>query len=105
MEALWNAPRGSSQAAELELWATLIDAYEREHHPLPSPDPVEAIRFRVEQMGLKPDELAKIMGGRSRVSEVFNRRRPLSVSMMRSLNRYLHVPAESLLAGPSAKVR
>ena len=105
VEALWDAPKGSAQAEELELWAALIEAYEEKHHPLPAPDPIEAVKFRMEQMGLKPSDLAKFLGGRGRVSEVLNRKRPLSVNMMRSLYQNLHVPAESLLAEPSAKYR
>ena len=105
VEALWDAPKGSSQAEDLELWATLIEAYEEKHHPIPVPDPVGAIAFRMDQMGLKPADLAKFLGGRSRVSEVLNRKRPLSVAMMRSLYQNLHIPAESLLAEPPAKYR
>jgi HTH-type transcriptional regulator / antitoxin HigA len=105
VEALWDSPKGSSQAEDLELWATLIEAYEEKHHPIPVPDPIEAIAFRMDQMGLKPADLAKFLGGRSRVSEVLNRKRPLSVAMMRSLYQNLHIPAESLLAEPPAKYR
>jgi len=105
VEVLWGSPKGSSRAEELELWAALIEAYEEKHHPIPDPDPVEAIAFRMDQMGLKPADLAKLLGGRSRVSEVLNRKRPLSVAMMRSLYQNLHIPAESLLAEPSAKYR
>jgi len=102
VEALWDAPKGSRQADELEHWAILIEAYEQKHHPIAPPDPVEAIKFRMDQMGLKTSDLAKLLGGRNRVSEVLNRKRPLSLAMMRSLYQNLHVPAESLLAEPSA---
>lgn len=85
VEALWDSPKGSSQAEELELWAALIEAYEEKHHSIPDPDPIEAVKFRMEQLGLKPTDLAKYLGGRGRVSEVLNRKRPLSVSMMRTL--------------------
>jgi HTH-type transcriptional regulator / antitoxin HigA len=105
VEALWDAPKGSALAEELELWAALVEAYEDKHHPVPAPDPIEAVKFRMEQMGLKPSDMAKILGGRGRVSEVLNRKRPLSVNMMRNLYQHLHVPAESLLAEPSAKYR
>ena len=100
VEALWDAPKGSDRADELELWATLVEAYESKHYPIPNPDPIDAVKFRMEQMGLKPTDLAKYLGGRGRVSEVLNRKRPLSVNMMRSLYQNLHVPAESLLAEP-----
>ena len=105
VEALWEAPKGSVQADELELWATLVNAYEIKHYPIPDPDPIDAVKFRMEQMGLKPTDLAKYLGGRGRVSEVLNRKRPLSVNMMRSLYQNLHVPAESLLAEPKAVYR
>ena len=105
VDAFWDSPKGSTRAAELELWAALIEGYEREHYPILDPDPVEAIKFRMDQMGLKPTDLGKFLGGRNRVSEVLNRKRPLSVSMMRSLYQNLHIPAESLLAEPSAKYR
>ncbi len=105
IEDLMRAPKTSSRNEELDLWATLVEAYEKIHYPIADPDPIEAIKFRMDQMGLRPADLAKLLGGRSRVSEVLNRKRPLSVSMMRSLYRELHVPAESLLAEPSAKYR
>jgi len=105
VEELWDAPKGSGKAEELEHWAILIEAYEDEHYPILESDPIEAIKFRMDQMGLKPTDLAKFLGGRNRVSEVLNRKRPLSVAMMRSLYQNLHIPAESLLAEPSAKYR
>jgi HTH-type transcriptional regulator/antitoxin HigA len=105
VDALWDIPKGSSRIAELELWSHLVDVYERGHQSIPLPDPIEAVRFRMEQMGLHNPDLAKIVGGRNRASEILNHKRPLSVSMMRNLYRDLHVPAESLLAEPSAKYR
>jgi HTH-type transcriptional regulator / antitoxin HigA len=105
VEALWDAPKGSRQADELEHWAILIEAYEKKRYPIEEPDPVDAILFRMDQMGLKPTDLAKYLGGRNRVSEVLNRKRPLSVAMMRSLYQNLHIPAESLLAEPKASYR
>jgi HTH-type transcriptional regulator/antitoxin HigA len=103
VETLWDAPKGSAQAEELELWSALIEAYEEKRHAIPAPDPIEAVKFRMEQMGLKPSDMTKILGGKGRVSEVLNRKRPLSVNMMRNLYQNLHVPAESLLAEPKAK--
>jgi len=105
VEALWDAPKGSVKAEELELWSALVEAYEEKHQSVPAPDPIEAVKFRMEQMGLKPSDMVKILGGKGRVSEVLNRKRPLSVNMMRNLYHHLHVPAESLLAEPSAKYR
>ena len=76
---------------------TLVEAYEQKHYKINPPDPVEAIKFRMEQLGLKPSDLAKILGGRSRVSEVLNKKRKLTVEMMRSLHKHLAIPAECLL--------
>jgi len=103
IEALWDAPVGSRQAEELETWAVLVESYENEKFPFEAPDPVEAIKFRMEQLGLKPAQLAKVLGGKSRVSEVLNGKRAISTTMMRNLYRDLHIPAESLLAEPRAK--
>ena len=75
-----------------------MEAYEQKHYKINPPDPVEAIKFRMEQLGLKPSDLAKILGGRSRVSEVLNKKRKLTVEMMRSLHKHLAIPADSLLA-------
>ena len=77
---------------------TLVEAYEQKHYRMDPPDPIEAIKFRMEQLELKPSDLAKILGGRSRVSEVLNKKRKLTVEMMRSLRKHLAIPAESLLA-------
>jgi len=82
----------------MEVLVTLVEAYEQKHYKVEPPDPVEAIKFRMEQLGLKSSDLAKILGGRSRVSEVLNRKRKLTVEMMRSLRKRLDIPAESLLA-------
>ena len=73
-----------------------MEAYEQKHYKINPPDPVEAIKFRMEQLGLKPSDLAKILGGRSRVSEVLNKKRKLTVEMMRSLHKHLAIPAECL---------
>lgn len=105
VEELWDAPKGSPKAAELELWSLLVETYEREHHALLPPDPVDAVRFRLDQLGLEPSDLARALGGRNRVSEVLRRKRALSVSMMRNLYKEFQVPAESLLAEPQAKYK
>ena len=76
----------------------MVEAYEQKHYKVDPPDPIEAIKFRMEQLDLKPSDLAKILGGRSRVSEVLNKKRKLTVEMMRSLRKHLAIPAESLLA-------
>jgi HTH-type transcriptional regulator/antitoxin HigA len=94
---LWDAAPNSSKGNRLEVLVTLVEAYERKHYKVEPPDPVEAIKFRMEQLGLKSADLAKILGGRSRVSEILNRKRKLTVGMMRSLRKRLDIPAESLL--------
>ncbi len=102
VEELWDSPKGSAKADELEHWAILIEAYEDKRYPILESDPIDAIQFRMDQMGLKPTDLAKFLGGKSGVSEILNRKRPLSVGMMRRLYQNLHIPAESLLAEPKA---
>ncbi len=98
IDALWNAAPGSEKADELEVLATLVDRYEEEHEPIPPPDPIEAILFRLEQTGQTRKELADILGvGRGRVSEILNRKRGLSLRMIRRLVRSLHIPAEILI--------
>ena len=97
IERLWDAKRNTPKGDRLEVLVTLVEAYEQKHYKVEPPDPVEAIKFRMEQLGLKASDLAKILGGRSRVSEVLNRKRKLTVDMMRSLRKRLDIPAESLL--------
>jgi HTH-type transcriptional regulator / antitoxin HigA len=86
---------------ELELLAILVEKYEQEHYSLGPPDPIEAIKFRMDQMGLKQKDIAPLFGGKTRVSEVLNRKRPLSMKMIILLNRYLGIPMESLTHGNS----
>ncbi len=97
IEGLWDAKPNTPKGDRLDVVVTLVEAYEQRHYKIPPPDPIEAIKFRMEQLGLKPSDLAKILGGRSRVSEILNRKRKLTVDMMRSLRRHLDIPAESLL--------
>jgi HTH-type transcriptional regulator/antitoxin HigA len=96
-EELMDARRGTPQGDELELLAALIEIYEEQHAPVPPPDPIEAIRFRMEQENLRPQDLVPLLGSRSRVSEVLNGRRPLTLTMIRQLHRELGIPAEILL--------
>lgn len=98
IERLWDAKLNTPKGDRLEVLVTLVEAYEQKHYKVEPPDPVDAIKFRMEQLGLKSSDLAKILGGRSRVSEVLNRKRKLTVDMMRSLRKRLDIPAESLLA-------
>jgi HTH-type transcriptional regulator / antitoxin HigA len=97
VEELMDARPGSAQGDELELLAALIEIYEEEHAPIPPPKPVEAIRFRMEQENLKPQDLIPFLGSRSRVSEVLNGKRPLTLTMIRRLHRGLGIPADVLL--------
>ena len=95
LEALMG--QSSPDEAELELWSLLVEKYEEEHFPIATPDPIEAIRFRMEQAGLAPADLQPYMQSKSKVSEVMNRKRPLSLSMIRALHRGLQIPAEVLV--------
>jgi HTH-type transcriptional regulator/antitoxin HigA len=89
--------KASPDEAELELWSLLVEKYEEDHFPIAAPDPIEAIRFRMEQAGLAPADLQPYMQSKSKVSEVMNRKRPLSLSMIRALHRGLQIPAEVLV--------
>jgi HTH-type transcriptional regulator/antitoxin HigA len=101
VEALMD--KASPDKAELELWSLLVEKYEEEHFPIATPDPIEAIRFRMEQAGLAPADLQPYMQSKSRVSEVMNRKRPLSLSMIRALHRGLQIPAEVLVQETQAR--
>ncbi len=97
-----NPEEGSAEADELDVLSLLIERYEQEHFPIDLPGPIEAIRFRMEQQGLSQKDMAPYFGSASRVSEVLNGKRRLSVNMMRKLNRGLGIPAEVLLHEPEA---
>ena len=97
VERLMDAKPGSAEEDQLELWSLLVEHYEKEHFPINFPDPVEAIRFRMEQEGLRQKDLARILPGKNRVSEILNRKRPLTLGMIRSLHRHLGIPAAVLL--------
>jgi HTH-type transcriptional regulator / antitoxin HigA len=97
MEEIFDAQVGTQEGDELELLSLLIDNYEKIHYPIDLPDPIEAIKFRMEQLGFKPKDLAKILGFRSRVTEVLNKKRKLSLDMIRRLNRDLHIPTAVLV--------
>ena len=89
---------GSKLSDELEVLSILVEAYEKEHYPIPPPHPIEAIKFRLEQMGIDEKELTRILGGRSRKSEILSGRRKLSLNMIRELHEKLSIPAETLIA-------
>lgn len=87
----------SSASDELEVLSILIKEYENEHHPMPAPNPLEAIKFRMEQMNMSESELSEILGARSRKSEILSGKRKLSLSMIRKLTEKLNIPAEILI--------
>lgn len=101
---LMDADPGTPEGDELELLVTLVEWYEKAKHPIDLPDPVEAIKFRMEQLRLKQKDLIPLIGSRSKVSEVLSRQRPLSIAMIRRLNAGLGIPAEILLREPGAKL-
>lgn len=94
---LWGAKAGTAKGDRLDVLATLIEAYEAEHYPMDPPDPVEAIKFRMEQMGLTRRNLEPLIGTRTRVAEVLNGKRRLSIAMIRRLHEKLGIPAETLI--------
>ena len=104
VERLWGAKSGTPEGDRLDVLATLIDAYETEHCPIDPPDPIEAIEFRMEQQGLTRKDLEPMIGTRTRVAEVLNRKRNLSISMIRRLHARLGISAEVLIR-PSRKER
>src|SRR5271169_4502907 len=89
VERLWGAKSGTPKGDRLDVLVTLIEVYEEKHHPIDAPDPVQAIEFRMEQMGLTRKDLEPLIGKRWRVSEVLNKKRPLSLTMIRRLNEKL----------------
>jgi HTH-type transcriptional regulator/antitoxin HigA len=89
----------SPEGEEMELLSLLVEKYEQEHYPIAAPNPIEAIKFRMEQMNLKQVDVAPLFGGITRVSEVLHAKRPLTLKMITLLNRYLGIPLESLVAG------
>src|SRR5258708_171213 len=97
VQQLWGAKAGTPRGDRLDVLATLIDVYEAEHYPMDPPDPIEAIKFRMEQMGLTRKDLEPLIGTRTRVAEVLNRRRKLSISMIRRIHGELGISAEILI--------
>ena len=97
VEALMAAERDTPAGERLDVLVTLVEAYESKHYPLDLPDPIEAIRFRMEQKGLTPKDLVPMIGQINRVYEVLGRRRPLTLAMIQRLHGKLGIPAESLI--------
>jgi HTH-type transcriptional regulator/antitoxin HigA len=102
IERVWGAKAGTPEGDRLDVLATLVDAYEAEHYPMDPPDPIEAIKFRMEQQGLTRRDLEEIIGTRTRIAEVLNRKRGLSIAMIRRLHERLGISAEVLIR-PSRK--
>jgi HTH-type transcriptional regulator / antitoxin HigA len=97
IERLWGAEEGTRNEDRLDVLTTLVEAYEEKHFPTDAPDPIEAIRFRLEQQGLDQRALVGVIGSRSRVYEVMHRKRALSLEMIRRLNARFGIPAEVLI--------
>ncbi|MGB3851333.1 MAG: transcriptional regulator [Tunicatimonas sp.] len=94
---IFEAPVGTSKSDEADVLAVLVDAYEQRHYPIEAPDPIEAIKIRMEDMQLKQKDLIDAIGGKSRVSEVLNRKRKLTVDMIRNLAAQLNLSAQVLI--------
>jgi HTH-type transcriptional regulator/antitoxin HigA len=108
VEALWGSTSGTAEGDELDVLVPLIEAYEREHHPIDLPTPIDAIKFRLEQQGKDYRSLVGIIGQRTRVYEVMRGARPLSLNMIRKLHSKLGIPAEVLIQStrpPKMRVR
>ena len=97
LEIIFDAKKGSPEGDELEVLGILVDQYENEHFPIGLPDPIEAIKFRMEQMGYNQNDLANIVGLKSRASEILNRKRKLSLEMIRQLHERLNIPTNVLI--------
>ncbi|MEN9303503.1 MAG: hypothetical protein RL264_1932 [Bacteroidota bacterium] len=98
IDELFDSVPGSKEFDEAELLMTLVELYEEKHYKIEAPDPIEAIKFRMEQMEMKRVDLAKYLGTRARVSEILNRQRNLTLTMIKKLHKEFGIPAESLLA-------
>ena len=97
LELIFDAKKGSKDGDELEILGMLVDSYEHEHFPVDFPDPVEAIKFRMEQLGYNQSDLAEVFGIKSRASEILNKKRKLSLEMIRQLHDKLNIPTEVLI--------
>jgi HTH-type transcriptional regulator / antitoxin HigA len=98
VESLWGAKKDSPEGDELDLLCSIVEAYEMKHFPILPPDTIDAIKFRMEQMNMTKSDMAKYLGSQSRVSEILNRKRQLTLKMVKSLYKGLKIPAEILLA-------
>ena len=97
LEVIFNSKKDTSEGDELEILTIFIEKYENEHFPIDFPDPIEAIKFRMEQLGYNQAELAEIVGLKSRASEILNKKRKLSLDMIRQLHESLKIPTDVLI--------
>jgi HTH-type transcriptional regulator / antitoxin HigA len=97
LKQIFQANKGTPEGDEMEMLSILIEKYEDEHYPIDLPDPIEAIKDRMEQMGLRQKDLERIIGVKSLVSEILNRKRKLTLEMIRRLNKELHIPLDVLI--------
>ena len=97
LEEIFHAPADTPEGDEAEVLSILIEKYEDKHYPIEAPDPIEAIKFRMEQMDMRKKDLAEVIGYKSRVSEVLSRRRKLTLKMIRNLHEKMNIPYESLM--------
>jgi len=105
IDTLMEAELGSPEGEQLDIFVTLVEAYEAQHWRIDPPDPIEAIKLRMQQRGLTRQDLEKVLGSKSRVSEVLNRKRPLTLDMIRRLHDLWGIPAESLIRSTTYKRR
>ncbi|MDC9719298.1 MAG: helix-turn-helix domain-containing protein [Gammaproteobacteria bacterium] len=99
VDNLWGASEDTEAGEKLDILLILIENYESIHHPIDPPDPIEAIKFRMEQLNLSRKDLESVIGSRGRVSEILSRKRNLSLNMIKGLHSKLHIPLESLIGG------
>ena len=97
LERIFDAKPGSTEGDELEILGILVDNYEKVHYPIEFPDPIEAVKFRMEQLGYNQSDLATIIGLKSRASEILNKKRKLTLDMIRNLHDALNIPTEVLI--------
>ena len=97
LEMIFDAKPGTPEGDELEVLGILIDKYEQEHYPIGYPDPIEAIKFRMEQLGYSQNDLAKVVGLKSRASEILSKKRKLTLEMIRQLHQALGIPTDVLI--------
>lgn len=97
LEKIFDAKPGTAEGDELEVLGILIEKYENDHYPIDFPDPIEAIKFRMEQLGYSQNDLAEVVGLKSRASEILNKKRKLTLEMIRQLHNQLNIPTQVLI--------